>query len=76
MTMNTEDAIVDVFLMIGIIGVFVLKITNVITIPWVWLLSPLWIIGGAIVLLMIVITIIYLLEESVRRKKNERNKNV
>lgn len=38
-----EDRIVDIFLVVAIIAVIVLKITNVITISWLWLLAPIWI---------------------------------
>ena len=38
-----EDRFVDVAVVIGIITVIVLKIMNVITISWLWLLSPIWI---------------------------------
>ena len=39
---NIDDRIADVliFLVIGV--VIGLKVTGVITIPWIWLLSPLW----------------------------------
>ena len=38
-----EDRFADVAIVIGIIAVIVLKIMNVITISWLWLLSPIWI---------------------------------
>ena len=38
-----EDRIVDGILIGFIITIIGLKIANIITIPWIWLLSPLWI---------------------------------
>jgi len=39
----SEDKLVDIFIVVAIIVTIVLKITNVITIPWLWLLAPIWI---------------------------------
>ncbi len=70
-----EDRFVDIFIILGAIAIIVLKITNVITIPWIWLLSPLWILMGLGVVLCILITIMYIIHDITykRRKEYERN---
>lgn len=70
-----EDRIVDIFIILGAIAIIVLKITNVITIPWIWLLSPLWILAGLGIILCVLITIMYIIHDITykRRKEYERN---
>jgi hypothetical protein len=70
-----EDKIVDIFIIGVIVTVIVLKITNVIKISWLWLLSPIWILLGAGLIFAIGLTIICLIDECInkRRKNNERN---
>lgn len=70
-----EDRIADIFIVGVIITILVLKLTNVITIPWVWLLSPIWILFGIGFIFAFVVTLICLLQEYIHKKEknNERN---
>ena len=70
-----EDRTVDIFIILGAIAIIVLKITNIITISWLWLLSPLWILMGLGVVLCILTTIMYIIHSFTykRRKEYERN---
>lgn len=57
----SEDRIADILIIGAIITVIVLKITNVITISWFWLLSPIWIpfgIGCALAFVFLIIVAI------------------
>jgi hypothetical protein len=64
-----EDRICDIIIILGILTVIILKITNVITISWFWLLSPLWIIFGLGTILAILITISCLIHMKRSKKK-------
>ena len=67
--MDTEDRVVDIFLLIGLVAVIALKISGVITIPWVWLLSPLWIPFLIMTAGMIVITIWFIIDTIKEKRK-------
>ena len=67
--MDTEDRVVDIFLLIGLVAVIALKISGVITVPWVWLLSPLWIPFLIMVAGMIVITIWFIIDTIKEKRK-------
>ena len=67
--MDTEDRVVDIFLLIGLVAVIALKISGVITIPWLWLLSPLWIPFLIMVAGMIVITIWFIIDTIKEKRK-------
>ena len=67
--MDTEDRVVDIFLLIGLVAVIALKISGVITIPWLWLLSPLWIPFLMLVAGMIVITIWFIIDTIKEKRK-------
>ena len=41
--MNTDDRIIDFVLLGIIIGLIILKVTNIITLSWAILLIPIWI---------------------------------
>ena len=61
------DRFVDIGLIICIITIIVLKVVGVITIPWVWLLSPIWFpLAGGIVLALALI--LFLLIERIVKK--------
>lgn len=70
-----ENRIADIFIVGVIITILVLKLTNVITVPWVWLLSPIWILFGIGFIFAFVVTLICLLQEYIHKKEknNERN---
>ena len=70
-----EDRFVDVFIILGAIAIVVLKLTNVITLSWLWLLSPLWICAGLGIILCIIMTIGFIIHSFTykRRKEYERN---
>jgi hypothetical protein len=67
--MDTEDRVVDIFLLIALVAVIALKISGVITIPWVWLLSPLWIPFLIMTAGMIVITIWFIIDTIKEKRK-------
>jgi hypothetical protein len=66
-----EDRIVDIFIIGIIITILVLKLTNVITISWIWLLSPIWILFGIGFVLAIILTLICLLQEYIHKKEKK-----
>ena len=67
-----EDVIVDIGILMVIITLFVLKITNVIKISWLWFLAPIWIPLTLGFLLALIITCVYLIELIKEKRKNER----
>ena len=69
--MNNEDRIVDIFIIFGAIAIIVLKITNIITIPWLWLLSPIWMLMGLGVILCILTTIMYIIHDITYKRRKE-----
>ena len=76
---NPAETLTEISIIVGIISIIVLKIMNVITIPWIWLLSPIWILfllGCIFAVFYIGIIIIRILIEDKRREKNERCKDV
>ena len=68
----TEERLIDCIVFGAIIMIIGLKITNVITIPWVWLLAPIWITAAIGIIVCIFITICYFIRDLKRRKRNER----
>ena len=72
---DNEDKIVDIFLIVAAIVLVILKLTNAITISWLWLLSPLWIIAGLGIILCVIMTIRFIIHSFTykRRKEYERN---
>lgn len=61
------DRIVDIVICGGVLTIIILKLTNVITIPWLWLLSPLWILVGFGVILAIILTIMCLISTHINK---------
>jgi energy-coupling factor transporter transmembrane protein EcfT len=73
--MNTNtDRVINGAVISVIIGVIVLKITNVIKIPWIWLLCPIWIVLGFGTILAFVLTLACLFHIKINKgeNKNER----
>lgn len=60
--MNAER-IADIFVIFVIILVFVLKICNIITISWLWILAPLWIPFSIGLFLTVFIVIVIVIEQ-------------
>ena len=69
--MNNEDRIVDIFIILGAIAIVVLKFTNVITLSWLWLLSPLWICAGLGIIICILTTIGYIIHNFTYKRRKE-----
>ena len=63
-----EDRIVEIALIVGIIAVIVLKITNVIKISWLLLLSPIWFTFGVGIVIAIFVLIVIIIS-CVKEKK-------
>ena len=40
---ETTDKCADIFILLAVLTVIGLKIGGIITIPWVWLLAPIWV---------------------------------
>ena len=40
---ETADKCADIFILLVVLTVIGLKISGIITIPWVWLLAPIWV---------------------------------
>ena len=66
-----EDRLVDIFIFFVAIAIVVLKLTNVITLSWLWLLSPLWICAGIGIILCIGITIAYIYHDLTYKRRKE-----
>jgi len=65
---DLEGQIESLVILLGICAVIVLKFMGIITIPWVWLLSPLWLGFAFLVLLTLIIVIKNLIYNIQRRK--------
>lgn len=57
-----EDRIVDVVAALVILAIPILRILNIITIPWVWILAPLWLGLGAGIILAIIFIILFVIK--------------
>lgn len=57
-----EDRIVDAVAALIILAVPILRILNIITIPWVWILAPLWLGLGAGIILAIIFIILFVIK--------------
>ena len=66
-----EDRIVDITVILLIIIVIHFKCIGIITIPWIWLLSPIWILFGIVLIAAVIIFIVLLITicKDKRRKK-------
>lgn len=72
---DRNDKLVDICLFSAIIIVIILKLTGIITISWIVLLSPVWILFilvGSIMIATFTITIVKGLIEEYKERKNER----
>jgi len=58
-----EDRVVDICFILGIIAIIVLKLTNIITLSWFWLLCPLWGLAGLGIIFCVIITIAYIIKK-------------
>jgi len=67
--MNNLDRIADVAVIGAIIAVIVLKIIGIITIPWVWLLSPIWICFGLGIIIALAMMIIFFIQCKKEKRK-------
>lgn len=54
------------------IAFIVLKLTNVISWPWIWVLSPLWISAGLTVAILVAVGLGFLVYLFVTRKKESK----
>ena len=69
---DLEGQIENIVILLGICAVIILKFMGIITIPWIWLLSPLWLGFAFLILLTLIILIRDLINSIKRRKNNER----
>lgn len=73
---NTEDKIIDISLILFVLTIIILKCTGVITIPWLWLTSVIWIpfmFGLLFSICMVIFAIISKLYDNIKEKKDGRN---
>lgn len=63
----SEDRFIDAIIIGAILTVIALKITGIITISWLWLLSPLWILAGLGAILAIILTIMCLISTHINK---------
>ena len=69
------DKVADCIIICAVITVIILKITNVIKISWLWLLSPIWIalaMGIILAIILFSIGFIKVTLENKRRNNYER----
>ena len=70
------DRIEDLILLLVIIVVFLLKLLNVIKIPWFWLFSIIWIPCGLMIVFLIFAGLMgagLAIYDKIKEKKDERN---
>lgn len=73
---NDDDKIMDIGIVVIAIIIVVLKLCGVITMPWIWIVSPFWIpglIGLLLMVLFISIITIRGIFNLIKERKNERN---
>lgn len=75
-TNNTNDSKGIGFVGLLTIAFIVLRLTNIITWSWLWVLSPLWIYAIVIVVLIIILAIITLKENGISCRKNKKSDNL
>ena len=68
------DRMVDIIIICSFLAVIGLKIAGIITISWLWLLSPIWglFLIGCIISIILTIACIISIEIDKRRNENER----
>lgn len=71
----SDDTVIDIFVILSIIIIIYLKCIDIIPIPWIWLLCPIWIpfLIGIIVATVLVCKLFFVFLEEKRGEKNERN---
>ena len=66
-----NDRLVDLFFIVAILVILGLKIGGIIRIPWLWLLSPIWmllLVGLVFAIIMAIICTFILFRDNKRRK--------
>ena len=63
-----EDKIIDIAIILGCIAIIVLKIVGIITIPWLWLLFPIWGLFAIGIIMAIIFFIMILINKGERKK--------
>ena len=66
---NLEEQLESLIILLIIAVVFILKFMGIITIPWIWLLSPIWIAGVLLILLTLFIVLRNVINNIKRRIK-------
>ena len=69
---DLEGQLESLIILLIIAAIFIMKFIGIITIPWIWLLSPLWLGAAFLFLLTFVIIIRNVINNIKRRKENER----
>ena len=71
---DTEDRITDIIIVVIILAVIILKILNVITSSWFWLLSPIWLLCGIGIILSVAFGIAFIIAtiNMTKEKDNEK----
>ena len=73
------DNITDAMMLSCFLVIIYLKIINVITISWIWILSPIWgslLIGTILLLIVVSIHVTKYIIKKIRRNYNERNQAI
>jgi len=76
MGQSRDDKFLDIFLLLCIVTVILLKLTGVITVSWLVLFSPILIIfllGAILISLAIFVIVTKGIIEMIKENKNERN---
>lgn len=68
-----EDRFIDAIIIGAILTVIALKIAGVITISWLWLLSPFWILSGLGIILAVILTSMCLINTHINKGEKKRN---
>lgn len=71
---NVEDKVTDVFIVLSIIAVIILKLTGIIQLSWLWLSAIIWVpclFGCAAIVIMFIMAVVHNYIEEVKEKNKE-----
>ena len=74
---ETTDKCADIFILLAVLTVIGLKIGGIITIPWVWLLAPIWVtflVGLVIACIVLVLFLGTLVVDKIEIKENKNER--
>ena len=73
--MDGGERIADIIIIGGLLTVLILKIVGVITIPWIWLLCPIWGLLGIGIVFAILMTLLCIISTYWNKHKEKKYEN-